>query len=150
MNCSAKPVLTEDLCIVQKEEFSITCYMCDMYTWWTAKHIHKRQSQLLVTEDVTYGLLPQGLNWKKKNLWWWVSWGLTPRRTDWRQTASREVTVTLTLTSSQKERDVPFVNNVTYLGVTSDRWMTWRRLSEALRTYVRTYSLFRSWRLSTY
>jgi hypothetical protein len=30
--CSAKPVLTEDLCIVQKEEFLVTCYMCDMYT----------------------------------------------------------------------------------------------------------------------
>jgi hypothetical protein len=29
---SAKPVLTEDLCIVQKEEFSITCYMCEMCT----------------------------------------------------------------------------------------------------------------------
>jgi hypothetical protein len=32
MLCSAKPVLTEDLYIVQKEEFSITCYMCDTYT----------------------------------------------------------------------------------------------------------------------
>jgi hypothetical protein len=29
--CPAKPVLTEDLCVVQKEEFSITCYMCEMY-----------------------------------------------------------------------------------------------------------------------
>jgi hypothetical protein len=29
---SAKPVLTEDLCVVQKEEFSITCCKCDMYT----------------------------------------------------------------------------------------------------------------------
>jgi hypothetical protein len=25
MFCSAKPVLTEDLCVVQKQEFSITC-----------------------------------------------------------------------------------------------------------------------------
>jgi hypothetical protein len=32
MICFAKPVLTEDSYIVQKEEFSITCYMCDMYT----------------------------------------------------------------------------------------------------------------------
>jgi hypothetical protein len=31
MICSVKPVLTEDLCVVQKEEFSVTCYMCDMY-----------------------------------------------------------------------------------------------------------------------
>jgi hypothetical protein len=30
--CSVKPVLTEDLCVVQEEEFSITCYMCEMYT----------------------------------------------------------------------------------------------------------------------
>jgi hypothetical protein len=28
----AKPVLTEDLYIVQKEEFSVTCYKCDTYT----------------------------------------------------------------------------------------------------------------------
>jgi hypothetical protein len=33
MICSAKPVLTEELCVVQTEEFSITCYMCDTYTW---------------------------------------------------------------------------------------------------------------------
>jgi hypothetical protein len=31
MICSAKPVLTEDLCAVQKKEFSMTCYKCDMY-----------------------------------------------------------------------------------------------------------------------
>jgi hypothetical protein len=31
MICFAKPGLTEDLYIVQKEEFSITCYMCDTY-----------------------------------------------------------------------------------------------------------------------
>jgi hypothetical protein len=33
MICSEKPLLTEDLCIVQKEEFAITCYMCEIYTW---------------------------------------------------------------------------------------------------------------------
>jgi hypothetical protein len=38
MICFAKPVLTEDLYIVQKEEFSITCIT-----------IHKRQTHLLVT-----------------------------------------------------------------------------------------------------
>jgi hypothetical protein len=32
MICYAKLGLTEDLYIVQKEEFSITCYMCNMYT----------------------------------------------------------------------------------------------------------------------
>jgi hypothetical protein len=49
--------------------------------------------------------------------------------------------------------DIPFLNNVTYLGVTFDRRMTWRHHAErtvakALRTYVRIYSLFRSERLS--
>jgi hypothetical protein len=32
MICSAKPVLTEELCVVQEEEVSITCCMCEMYT----------------------------------------------------------------------------------------------------------------------
>jgi hypothetical protein len=32
MICSAKPGLTEGSYIVQREEFSITCYMCNMYT----------------------------------------------------------------------------------------------------------------------
>jgi hypothetical protein len=49
---------------------------------------------------------------------------------------------------------IPFVNNVTYLGITFDRRMTWRlhierTLTKALRTYLRTYSLFKSERLST-
>jgi hypothetical protein len=30
--CFAKHELTEDFCVVRKEEFSITCYMCDAYT----------------------------------------------------------------------------------------------------------------------
>jgi hypothetical protein len=30
MICRAKPVLTEDLC--KSKNFSITCYMCEMYT----------------------------------------------------------------------------------------------------------------------
>jgi hypothetical protein len=51
------------------------------------------------------------------------------------------------------ERDIPFVNNVSYLCVICDRRMTWRHhnertLSKALSTYVRTHSLFRSGRLS--
>jgi hypothetical protein len=32
MICFAKPVLTEDLYIVQKEELLITCYKWEMYT----------------------------------------------------------------------------------------------------------------------
>jgi hypothetical protein len=34
-HCFPKPVLTEDLYIVQKEEFAITYYVCDMYHWYT-------------------------------------------------------------------------------------------------------------------
>jgi hypothetical protein len=32
MICSVKPVLTEDLCIVQKVEFSVTRHMCEIHT----------------------------------------------------------------------------------------------------------------------
>jgi hypothetical protein len=46
--CSVKPVLTENLCVVEKkEEFSVTCYMCNMYSWRQAKHIHKKQTHFL-------------------------------------------------------------------------------------------------------
>jgi hypothetical protein len=55
MICSAKPVLREDLCVVHKEEFSITYYMCDTYIYeGEEKPIHKRQTHPLVREDVTY------------------------------------------------------------------------------------------------
>jgi hypothetical protein len=54
MICFAKPLLkTEDLYIMQKEEFSITCHMCNIYSSQKAKHIHKSQIRLLVREDVT-------------------------------------------------------------------------------------------------
>jgi hypothetical protein len=77
MICSAKPVLIEDLYIVQKEQFSIKCYTCDTHNWRKAKYKHKRQPYLLVREDVTYGLWLQDFSWK--NFWSWVSRGLTPR-----------------------------------------------------------------------
>jgi hypothetical protein len=49
---------------------------------------------------------------------------------------------------------IPFVNNITYLGVTCDRKMTWRHhiertVAKVLPTYLKTYSLFKSGRLST-
>jgi hypothetical protein len=31
MICPAKPVLTEDLCVVQMQEFSITCYVRNVH-----------------------------------------------------------------------------------------------------------------------
>jgi hypothetical protein len=51
-------------------------------------------------------------------------------------------------------RNIPFVNNVKYLGVISDKKITWRLHiktieTKAFRAFVRTYSLFESERLST-
>jgi hypothetical protein len=52
MICFAKPALTEDLYIVHKEKFSITCYVCYVHLI-KAKSIHKRQTHPLIREDVT-------------------------------------------------------------------------------------------------
>jgi hypothetical protein len=38
---------------LQKQEFSIACCMCNTYTWWKTKQVHKRQTHLFVREDVT-------------------------------------------------------------------------------------------------
>jgi hypothetical protein len=51
-------------------------------------------------------------------------------------------------------RDIPVVNNATYLGITFDRTTTWihhieRTVARALLTHVRPYSLFKSGRIST-
>jgi hypothetical protein len=45
-------------------------------------------------------------------------------------------------------RDIPIVNNLTYLGVTLDKRMTWRHhtertITKALRVYVKTYCLLK-------
>jgi hypothetical protein len=49
---------------------------------------------------------------EKENLWSWFSRGLALRQTDWRQTASRKVTLTLTLKSSSVGRGLPFRENM--------------------------------------
>jgi hypothetical protein len=46
------PGLTEDFYIVQKEEFSITCSMCDTYACQKARHMYKRETHLLARADV--------------------------------------------------------------------------------------------------
>jgi hypothetical protein len=51
-------------------------------------------------------------------------------------------------------RNIPFVNNVKYLGVIFDKKITWRPHIEmieakAFRAFITTYSLFKSKRLST-
>jgi hypothetical protein len=53
MICSVKPVLTEDLRVVQKEKiFNNTLDVSNVHLT-KAKHIHKKQTHLLVREDVT-------------------------------------------------------------------------------------------------
>jgi hypothetical protein len=47
----AKPGLTEDLYIVQKEEFTVTCYVYVLYIL-----LKKRQTHPLVERDITQGL----------------------------------------------------------------------------------------------
>jgi hypothetical protein len=52
-----------------------------------------------------------------------------------------------------KERKIPFVNQVKYLGVIFDRKVTWRYhidmiVAKAFRTFIRVYSLFKTERLS--
>jgi hypothetical protein len=51
-------------------------------------------------------------------------------------------------------QDITFVNNVTQLGIIFNGRMTWtlyreRTVAKALRTYLRTYSLFQNERLRT-
>jgi hypothetical protein len=44
MICYVNHVLTEDLCIVQKEKFSVASYTCYTYARRKAKHIHKSET----------------------------------------------------------------------------------------------------------
>jgi hypothetical protein len=69
MICFAKAVLTEDMYMVQKEEFSLTCYMSDAYTWRKAKHIHKRETHLPVRERMSHKDYDCRGSVEKKNLW---------------------------------------------------------------------------------
>jgi hypothetical protein len=46
MICFAKPGLSEYLYIAHKEEFSITCYICDTYTW-ERRSLFKRDKPIL-------------------------------------------------------------------------------------------------------
>jgi hypothetical protein len=49
MICFAKPSLTDDLYIVHKEEFLITCYMNDMHTW-QKRNVFIRDKDMLSSE----------------------------------------------------------------------------------------------------
>jgi hypothetical protein len=61
----AKPGLAEDLYIVQKEEYSVTGYMCDTYIWQRPNIFIRDEPIFLVREDITQGLWRQGFSWKK-------------------------------------------------------------------------------------
>jgi hypothetical protein len=53
MICFARPGLTEDLYVVQKEEFSVTWLYAQYVHLTEAKPIHKRQAYPLIREVVT-------------------------------------------------------------------------------------------------
>jgi hypothetical protein len=89
-----EPGLTEDLCVVQKEGISVTGYKCDTYTWQRSS-IFIRGTLIFSSERMLHKDYYCKGSVAKKNLWSWCSKGLTPRQTDWRQTASRKVTLTL-------------------------------------------------------
>jgi hypothetical protein len=95
MISSVKPVLTVDLCVVQKEDI----FNNMLYVW----NVHLTKGQETNPSSRQRGCYIRFINagvWWKRNVWSWVSRGLTPRRTNWRYTASRKVSLTLTLVLS--------------------------------------------------
>jgi hypothetical protein len=54
MICSVKPVLTEDLYIVQKEEISITCYVSAMRTLDERPSIFIRDKPIIWSERMLH------------------------------------------------------------------------------------------------
>jgi hypothetical protein len=65
MMCPAKPVLTKDLCIVQKEEFSITCYICAKCTLDERPSIFIRDKPIFSSERMLHKeYYCKGLGWK--------------------------------------------------------------------------------------
>jgi hypothetical protein len=78
MICFTKPVLTEDLYIVQKEEFSITCYMCD--TLDGKSSISIRDKSIFLSERMLHKNYDHKGSVVKTSLV--VSRGLTPRQSD--------------------------------------------------------------------
>jgi hypothetical protein len=73
MICPAKPVRTEDLCVVLKEDILNTMlYVCQRYTWWKAKDTHKKQTHLYVRDDLNIKIITEMIQ-VDKDLW---SWGL--------------------------------------------------------------------------
>jgi hypothetical protein len=81
MICFAKPILMKDF-IVQKEEFSVTCYTRVIHTFDERTSIFIRDKPIFSSER----MLHKDYNRKgsvEKNPWSWVSRGLMPKQTDW-------------------------------------------------------------------
>jgi hypothetical protein len=68
MTCFAKPRLTDDMCVVQKKDFSVNMLYMRYVHLTKAKPIHKRQTHPLVTEDVNKDYDRKGSVKKKKDL----------------------------------------------------------------------------------
>jgi hypothetical protein len=69
MICFAEHILTEDLYIVHKEKFSITCYICDRYIW-QRRSVFIRQKSTLSSErklHKDYGCKGSVAKKRKKN-----------------------------------------------------------------------------------
>jgi hypothetical protein len=66
MICFAKPLIAEDVSSTKGRLFNNMLYVRDVYLT-KAKHIHKRQTHLLVREDVTYALCSQGFSCTKNS-----------------------------------------------------------------------------------
>jgi hypothetical protein len=79
--CSVKPLLTDDLRVVQKKEFSVTCYMREMYTD-ERPSIFIRDNPIFSSERMLHKDYYHKSS-VERNLWSWFSRSLTPRRTDW-------------------------------------------------------------------
>jgi hypothetical protein len=54
MICSAKPVLTEDLCVVQKEEFFSNMHMCALRTLYKRPSIFIREKLIFSSERMLH------------------------------------------------------------------------------------------------
>jgi hypothetical protein len=98
MICPANPILTEDFRVVQKEKFLVALLHVrnihlrkgQAYSWETNPSSRQRECCIrIITARVQL----------KKKVWSWVSRSLTTRGTDWRQAASRKITLTSTLES---------------------------------------------------
>jgi hypothetical protein len=69
MICAAKPVLTEDLCVVQKEEFSIPYYSCMCHIYFDKRpSMFIRDKPILWSERCYIWTITARVQLEKKSL----------------------------------------------------------------------------------